>query len=72
MNLQTTKIELIEMLLSTKKATVLKKIRAILEEEQPSLTQEQYQIIDARKENHQNGNSQSFTWEEVKSIITKK
>jgi len=34
MNLQLIKMELIEMLLSTKKAAVLKKVKAILEEEQ--------------------------------------
>ena len=40
MNLQATKMELIEMLISTRKVTVLNKIKAILEEEQDTLTKE--------------------------------
>ena len=38
MNLQATKMELIEMLISTRKVTVLNKIKAILEEEHDTLT----------------------------------
>lgn len=55
MNLQLTKIELIEMLLNTQKATVLKKIKAILEEDQDRLTEADYEIIDARREKHLKG-----------------
>jgi len=69
MNLQATKMELIEMLISTKKAAVLKKIRTILEEEQGSLTEEDYKIIDARRERHSQGESQSFSWQEAKQKI---
>lgn len=69
MNLQVTKMELIEMLISTRKATVLKKVRAILEEEQEYLTQEDYKIIDARRENHLNGQSKSYSWQEAKQKI---
>ncbi len=69
MNIQATKIELIEMLLSTKKATVLKKVRAILEEDQNHLTAEDYKIIDARRENHLNGQSKSYSWQEVRQKI---
>jgi phosphoribosylanthranilate isomerase len=69
MNLQATKMELIEMLISTRKATVLKKIKAILEEEQDYLTQADYQIIDARRENHLKGESKSYSWKEAKQKI---
>lgn len=71
MNLQLTKMELIEMLLSTKKVTVLKKVKAILEEEQDRLTEDDYKIIDSRREKHLTGESKSFTWEEAKKNIQK-
>ncbi|MDI9308648.1 MAG: hypothetical protein QM535_00420 [Limnohabitans sp.] len=69
MNLQAVKMELIEMLISTRKATVLKKIKAILEEEQEHLTQEDYKIIDARRESHLNGESKSYSWQETRQKI---
>lgn len=69
MNLQATKMELIEMLISTRKATVLKRIRTILEEEQDHLIEEDYKIIDARRENHLNGKSKSYSWEQAKQKI---
>ena len=69
MNLQATKIELIEMLISTRKITVLKKIRTILEEEQAHLTQEEYKIIDARRESHLKGESKSYSWQEARQQI---
>lgn len=69
MNLQLTKMELIEMLLSTSKVSVLKKVKAILEEEQDHLTEADYKIIDARRELHLNEESPSYTWDEVKKNI---
>ena len=69
MNLQATKMELIEMLISTRKVTVLNKIKAILEEEQDTLTKDDYEIIDARRERHLKGESDSFTWEQAKQKI---
>jgi len=73
MNLQLTKLELIEMLLNTKKETVLEKIRILLEAEQDdfSLTEEQYKIIDKRRENYLNGEGKSLTWEQVKQNALK-
>ncbi len=71
MNLELTKMELIEMLLSTKKAAVLKKIKAILEEDQDQLTEVDYKIIAARREKHLNGESRSFSWTEVKESLLK-
>jgi hypothetical protein len=73
MDLQLTKLELIEMLLNTKKETVLEKVRVLLETEQDdfSLTEEQYKIIDKRRENYLNGKGKSLTWEEVKQKALK-
>ncbi len=73
MDLQLTKLELIEMLLNTKKETVLEKIRILLEAEQDdfSLTEEQYKIIDKRRENYLNGEGKSLTWEQVKQNALK-
>jgi hypothetical protein len=62
-------MELIEMLLSTSKVSVLKKVKAILEEEQDHLTEADYKIIDARRELHLNEESPSYTWDEVKKNI---
>ncbi len=73
MDLQLTKLELIEMLLNTKRETVLKKVRTLLEAEQDdfSLTEEQYKIIDKRRENYLNGEGKSLTWEQVKQNALK-
>lgn len=59
------------MLLSTRKVAVLKKVKAILEEEQDRLTKADYKIIDARREKHLRGESKSFSWEEAKQNILK-
>lgn len=68
MDLQLEKIELIELLLNTKKEAVLKKLRAILEKDQEiNLTPEDYDIIDKRRESHLKNETKSFTWDEVKS-----
>jgi len=71
MDLQLTKMELIEMLLNTRKIAVLKKVKAILEAEQDGLTEADYKIIDARRERHLKGESKSFSWEEAKKNILK-
>ena len=63
MDLQLEKIELIELLLNTRKESVLKKLRAILEKEQEfSLTNEQYEIIDKRRDSHLKSTSKSYSW----------
>ena len=71
MNIELTKIELIEMLIGTQKIDVLKKIKAILEEEKAQLTEEEYEIIASRKEHHLNGESKSFSWKEAREQIKK-
>ena len=68
MDLQLEKIELIELLLNTKKVAVLKKLRAILEKDQEiNLTAEDYEIIDKRRATHLKNETKSFSWDEVKS-----
>ena len=69
MNLQATKMELIEMLIKTKKSTVLKQIKQILQEQHEYLTADDYKIIDARRENHLSGQSQSYNWADAKQLI---
>ena len=71
MNLQLTKMELIEMLLNTRKEAILEKVRAILEEDQDQLTAEDYKIIDDRRKRHLNSESKSLSWKEVKESILK-
>jgi len=73
MDIQLTKLELIEMLLNTKKETVLDKVRTLLEKEQDdfSLTEEQYQIIDKRRESYLKGEGKSLSWEQVKQNALK-
>ncbi len=57
------------MLINTRKVTVLKKVRELLEEEQDTLTAEDYEIIDSRRERHLKGESASYSWEEAKQKI---
>ena len=73
MDLRITQLELIEMLLNTKKESILNKVRILLESEQEdfSLTEEQYKIIDKRRENYLKGKGKSLTWEEVEQNVLK-
>lgn len=68
MNVQTAKIELIEMLIRTEKVGVLNKVRTVLEEEN-KLTDKEYIEIDARRNRHLNNESKSFSWEQTKQLI---
>ena len=50
---------------------LLKMIKALVEsyqndEHELTLSEEQYQMIDKRRESHLKGESKSFTWEQVK------
>ena len=70
MDLQLEKMELIELIINTKKDSVIKKLRAIIENDNNlNLSSEEYMIIDKRRENHLNGNSKSFSWQQVKDTI---
>lgn len=68
MDVQATKLELIEMLLKTEEESVLIKIKEILEKsfEDSGLTEDDYKIFDQRRNKHLSGNAKSFSWEEVK------
>lgn len=52
---------------------LLKMIKAIAEtyqnEENPTLSQEQYEELDKRRSLHQNGKSKSYNWEEIKDSV---
>lgn len=69
MNLEATKIELIEMLVRTSKVSVLEKIKDILEHDQEELTQDDFKILDSRRENHLKNNSKSYSWEDVRKKV---
>ena len=69
MDLQIKKLELIEMLLRTKEESILIKIKAILENDFDNLNDEDYKIIDERREKHIKKESKSLTWNEAKKAI---
>tara|TARA_R110002049_G_scaffold66281_1_gene173168 strand:- start:868 stop:1101 length:234 start_codon:yes stop_codon:yes gene_type:complete len=57
--------------INTADIRLLKMIKALAEtyqndEQELTLSEEQYQIIDKRREAHLKGESKSFTWEQVK------
>ncbi len=57
--------------INTADIRLLKMMKALAEsyetdEQELALTEEQYQMIDKRREDHLKGESKSFTWEEVK------
>ncbi|MXN92814.1 hypothetical protein GR160_16425 [Flavobacterium sp. Sd200] len=71
MDIEVSKLELIEMLIHTSKESVLSRVRAILEEEQQQFTGDEsfYAMLDERRERHEKGESKSFTWEEIKKDL---
>lgn len=57
--------------INTADIRLLKMIKALAEtyqndEQELTLSEEQYQMIDNRRETHLKGESKSFTWEQVK------
>lgn len=69
MDVQATKLELIELLLRTEEESVLLKIREIFESsafKRFELTEADYRIIDLRRERHLSGHSEEYSWDEVK------
>lgn len=71
MDLQVTKLELIEMLLKTEEVSVLEKVKNLLLEENgnESYGEIDYDMIDKRRESHLNEESASYSWEEVKEKV---
>ncbi|WP_438426248.1 addiction module protein [Aquimarina macrocephali] len=60
---------LISEYVNTADERLLKIVKAVMEsyrEDEFTLTEEQYKILDERRERHLKGESKSFTWEEVK------
>ncbi len=76
MDLQVTKLELIEMLLKTKKIAVLKEIKRILEEEQSGIKDESNNVYDLseihkniiqeRINSYKNHPDNLLDWEDIK------
>ena len=61
--------DLISQYVSTADERLLKIVKAVMEsyhEDELTLTEEQYKILNERRERHLKGESKSFTWEEVK------
>ena len=73
MDIQLTKLELIRMLINTDEMSILNQIKAVLEGRQTgtSLTEEEYRLIDKRRENYLNGKGKSLSWEQVKEKALK-
>ncbi len=70
MDLQLEKMELIELIINTKKDSVIKKLKMVLEKDNNlNLSIDEYKIIDERRKNHLNGNSESYSWRQVKENI---
>lgn len=70
MDVQIEKMELIELIINTKNDSILKKLRSVLEKDnQLTLTEQEYEIIDQRRSNHLSGKSKSYSWEQVKANI---
>ncbi len=71
MNIEATKLELIQMLLQTRKESLLSRLKKVFEEEQTgfTLSDEHYQAIDERRKAHLEGSSTSYSWEEVQQKI---
>ena len=69
MDIQTTKLDLIKKLLDTTEEAVLDDVRKVLTKRQHienSLSDDDYKIMDKRRERHIDGKSPSFSWDEVK------
>lgn len=75
MDLEATKLEVIEMLLNTREEAVLKKVKQLLEEDEKKsgfvLTDEHIKILDERRRKHHAGESKSYTLEDVKENMKK-
>ena len=71
MDLQVTKLELIEMLLKTEEISLLIKVKNILLEEQVESHHStvDYDLMDKRRQAHLNEESPSYSWEEVKEKV---
>ena len=69
MDIQATKLDLIKKLLDTTEESVLDDVRKVLTKRQDfeySLSDDDYILIDKRRERHIKGESSSFSWDEVK------
>lgn len=72
MDIRLEKLELIEMLMNTDKESVLRKIRDIFQSEESHLSEEQYAIIEERREEYIKGEGSYFSYDEVKKRMSSK
>lgn len=69
MDIQATKLDLIKKLLDTTEESVLDDVRKVLTKRQDfeySLSDDNYKLMDKRRERHITGESSSISWDEVK------
>ncbi|MGS2762423.1 hypothetical protein [Sinomicrobium sp. M5D2P9] len=71
MDVQLLKLELIDLLLHTKSASILQKIRDILTEN-PEVPDTIYDELDKERTRHLNEETPSYEWEEVKARLQQK
>ena len=73
MNIESTKLELMHLLLQTQKESLLNKLKKVFEEESKnsSLSEKKYQMIDKRREDYLIGEGESLSWQEVKEKAIK-
>ena len=62
------KSNIIQSLINTHDIELLERVQKVIENE-TLLTEEQYQILNERRGNHINKNSESFSWQEVKKKL---
>ncbi len=76
MNIELSKLELIEMLLHTQSEAVLNKVKAVLLEEPENASYDFrdeafYTMLNERREEYLKGEGTSYTWEEIKANARK-
>ncbi|MDO5970034.1 addiction module protein [Flavivirga aquimarina] len=72
MDLQAEKIELVKLLLETKKESLIKKIKMIFKEEQDSsyeLPESHKEELDRRLKRLEKGETKFYTWEQVEQKL---
>jgi len=76
MNLELSKLELIERLLHTQSESVIEKIKAIFEEESGNVQDDFrneafYTMLNERREEYTKGEGGEYTWDEIKANAQK-
>lgn len=74
MNLQTKKLQLIELLLHIEEEAILEKVSEVLNntENVKELSPHHYLELEERRKRHINEESASYSWNEIKNAVLKK